>query len=80
MACLLILSSCGQKHEPALTRELQQSLTIAEILEELKKGNERFVRGEHVPMDYVKDMKAITHDYVLMGLELTTDEEYAGMG
>ncbi|HXG46203.1 MAG TPA: GNAT family N-acetyltransferase [Methylomirabilota bacterium] len=29
---------------------------------------------------YVKDMQAITHDYVLMGLDLTTDEEYAGMG
>jgi len=30
--------------------------------------------------DYVKDMQAISHDYVLMGLELTTDEEYAGQG
>ena len=30
--------------------------------------------------DYVKDMQAITHDYVLTGLELVTDEEYAGMG
>jgi L-amino acid N-acyltransferase YncA len=30
--------------------------------------------------DYVKDMQAISHDYVLMGLELTTDEEYAGVG
>jgi len=30
--------------------------------------------------DYVKDMQAISHDYVLMGLELITDEEYAGMG
>jgi ribosomal protein S18 acetylase RimI-like enzyme len=30
--------------------------------------------------DYVKDMQAITHDYVLMGLDLTTDEEYAGVG
>ncbi|HSU52723.1 MAG TPA: GNAT family N-acetyltransferase [Candidatus Dormibacteraeota bacterium] len=29
--------------------------------------------------DYVKDMQAITHDYVLMGLRLKTDEEYAGM-
>jgi GNAT superfamily N-acetyltransferase len=29
---------------------------------------------------YVKDMQAIAHDYVLMGLELKTDEEYAGMG
>lgn len=30
--------------------------------------------------DYVKDMQAIAHDYVLMGLDLETDEEYAGMG
>src|SRR3989449_4082515 len=28
---------------------------------------------------YVKDMQAITHDYVLMWLDLKTDEEYAGM-
>jgi len=28
----------------------------------------------------VKDMQAISHDYVLMGLDLKTDEEYAGMG
>jgi GNAT superfamily N-acetyltransferase len=30
--------------------------------------------------DYVKDMQAITHDYILMGLELKVDEEYAGVG
>jgi len=30
--------------------------------------------------DYVKDMQAIDHDYVLMGLNLKTAEEYAGMG
>ena len=30
--------------------------------------------------DYVKDMQAISHDYVLMGMDLLTDEEYAGMG
>src|SRR5262245_1012294 len=29
---------------------------------------------------YVKDMQAVTHDYVLMGLDLKTDEEYAGVG
>jgi len=29
--------------------------------------------------DYVKDMQALPHDYVLMGLGLETDEEYAGM-
>jgi len=30
--------------------------------------------------DYVKDMQGISHDYILMGVELKTDEEYAGMG
>src|SRR5437764_749920 len=30
--------------------------------------------------DYVRDMQGVTHDYVLMGLNLKTDEEYAGMG
>ena len=30
--------------------------------------------------DYVKDMQAVTHDYVLMGVDLKSDEEYAGMG
>ena len=30
--------------------------------------------------DYVKDMQAISHDYVVMGQNLITDEEYAGMG
>ena len=30
--------------------------------------------------NYVKDMQAIAHDYVMMGLDLTTDEEYAGVG
>jgi len=30
--------------------------------------------------EYVKDMQAVAHDYVLMGLNLVTDIEYAGMG
>jgi acetyltransferase len=30
--------------------------------------------------EYVKDMQAIPHDYILMGLDLRTDEEYAGVG
>lgn len=29
---------------------------------------------------YVRDMQAIGHDYVLMGMDLTTDEEYASAG
>ena len=32
------------------------------------------------PEDYVLDMKAVTHDYVLLGLDLKTDEEYLGVG
>ena len=30
--------------------------------------------------NYVKDMQAVSHDYILMGLHLKTDEEYAGVG
>jgi RimJ/RimL family protein N-acetyltransferase len=30
--------------------------------------------------DYVLDMKAVTHGYVLMGMNLKVDEEYAGIG
>src|SRR5260370_24111804 len=29
--------------------------------------------------NYVKDMQAISHDYVLMGVDLKTDEEYSGI-
>jgi hypothetical protein len=28
----------------------------------------------------VKDMQAVTHDYILMGVDLKVDEEYAGVG
>ncbi len=30
--------------------------------------------------DYVKDMQGIAHDYIMMGTELKTEEEYAGVG
>ena len=33
----------------------------------------------HLP-DYVLDMKAVPHDYVLLGMELKVDDEYAGVG
>jgi GNAT superfamily N-acetyltransferase len=33
----------------------------------------------HLP-DYVLDMQAVPHDYVLMGMALKVDEEYAGVG
>jgi L-amino acid N-acyltransferase YncA len=38
-----------------------------------------FAKLAHLP-DYVKDMQAVRHDWILMGLDLKTDEEYAGMG
>jgi RimJ/RimL family protein N-acetyltransferase len=30
--------------------------------------------------DYVLDMKAVTHDYIIMGINLKVSEEYAGLG
>lgn len=33
-----------------------------------------------VQHEYVKDMHAITHDYILMGRQLITDEEWTGAG
>jgi hypothetical protein len=30
--------------------------------------------------DYVVDMEAVTHDYVLLGLNLKTEDEYLGVG
>lgn len=30
--------------------------------------------------NYVLDMKAVPHDYILMGVDLKVDEEYAGVG
>ena len=36
--------------------------------------------GPQVLPDYVKDMQAISHDYVLMGVNLRVDEDYAGVG
>jgi hypothetical protein len=30
--------------------------------------------------DYVLDMKAVPHDFILMGMNLKVDEEYAGVG
>ncbi len=33
----------------------------------------------HLP-EYVVDMKGVRHDYVLLGMGIKTDEEYAGVG
>ena len=58
-----------------LEAELNGERKVAiHALEQL--GFERLMKLE----DYVLDMKAVLHDYVLMGMNLRTEEEYAGVG
>jgi acetyltransferase len=56
----------------------------AEFLGEQEAGMKLFAMvgfGHLIKLDdYVKDMQAVKHDYVLMGLDLKTDEEYASAG
>ncbi len=67
-----IARSAGlERVEAAFIAEQEAALKMFAIL-----GFNQLVRLD----DYVKDMTAITHDYVLMGLDLRTDEEYAGVG
>ncbi len=60
-----------ERVEAAFIGEQEAAMKMFSML-----GFNQLVRLE----DYVKDMQAITHDYVLMGLDLRTDEEYAGVG
>lgn len=59
-----------EKVEAEFIGEQEAAVKMFELL-----GFSKLLRLE----DYVKDMQAITHDYILMGLHLKTDEEYAGM-
>ena len=56
----------------------------AEFIDKQEGGQKRFALLGFTHLmrleDYVQDMQAIQHDYVLMGMDLKTDEEYAGMG
>jgi GNAT superfamily N-acetyltransferase len=69
---VLIARSCGLRRLEAEFNG-ERKVTIR-ALEQL--GFNELV---HLP-DYVMDMKAVTHDYVLMGMDLQVDEEYAGIG
>jgi ribosomal protein S18 acetylase RimI-like enzyme len=68
----------------ALARELGLEKIEAEFIGEQEAAIKMFALLGFSNMlrleNYVKDMQAIPHDYVLMGLDLKTDEEYAGMG
>ena len=68
-ATLDIARSAGlERVEAAFIAEQEAAMKMFAML-----GFNQLVRLD----DYVKDMQAITHDYILMGLELKTDEEYA---
>jgi carbonic anhydrase len=74
LSLVLLLTGCQQQEKrsqpeaaaparPApsadvVTREKQQALTPAQVLEELKAGNERFVRGKLTQRDYLAQVKA----------------------
>jgi ribosomal protein S18 acetylase RimI-like enzyme len=60
-----------EKVEAEFIGEQEAAIKVFEFL-----GFSKMLRLE----GYVKDMQAISHDYVLMGLDIKTDEEYAGMG
>ncbi|HTL73132.1 MAG TPA: GNAT family N-acetyltransferase [bacterium] len=57
-----------EKAEAAFIAEQEAAVKMFAIL-----GFSQLVRLD----DYVKDMQAIKHDYILMGMDLKTDEEYA---
>ena len=56
----------------------------AEFIEQQQGGQKMFALLGFTHLveleDYVQDMQAINHNYVLMGMDLKGDEEYAGMG
>jgi L-amino acid N-acyltransferase YncA len=70
--CIEVASQAGlQKVEAEFIGEQEAAMKIFALL--------GFSVLARIP-DYVKDMQSVTHDYVLMGLNLITDEEYAGVG
>jgi GNAT superfamily N-acetyltransferase len=68
--------------------EIARALGLRKLESELNGERKVAIRalediGFHCIMrqeDYVVDMKAVAHDYILMGLDLKVDEEYAGVG
>jgi len=67
-----------------VARQLGLEKVEAEFIGEQQTAMKMFGLIGFLPLyrlsDYVKDMEGITHDYFLLGLDLKTDEEYAGMG
>jgi GNAT superfamily N-acetyltransferase len=67
-----------------LSRQLGLEKVEAEFIGEQTAAMRMFGLIGFLPLcrlsDYVKDQQGVTHDYFLLGLDLKTDEEYAGMG
>ena len=67
-----------------IARHLGLEHVEAEFMGEQEAARKVFAEGgfNHLLTlkDYIKDMQAITHDYVLMGRRIITDEEFAGQG
>lgn len=61
LAALAFLGACGQepKAVPAVTRELQQSSTIEDVIRELKEGNLRFAKGTPLLVDPRADARQL---------------------
>ena len=83
------LSQCARAVDQSTTAAVQDGHRC------LEKVEAEFIGGQEPAMkvfallgfsqllrlpDYVKDMQAVTHDYILMGVDLKPDEEYAGVG
>lgn len=68
--------------------EIARALGLSKLESELNGERKVAIRalqdiGFHFLMrqeNYVVDMKSVPHDYILMGLDLKVDEEYAGVG
>ncbi len=51
------VSSEVKKNESALTKEMQTNLTIDEIIQQFKDGNERFLKGTTIQNDFHKQVE-----------------------
>jgi carbonic anhydrase len=57
---LVVGSPCGSvAHADVLTREQRDKMTPDEILESMKRGNERFHKGEEPKRDFLVEQKAL---------------------
>jgi GNAT superfamily N-acetyltransferase len=90
--CVLVLPEYrGRGLLRALVNEIVQiarGLGLEKVEAEFMGGQEAVIKvfallgfSNLVCLDsYVRDMQGVTHDYVLMGMSLRTEEEYAGVG